>query len=309
MTTARFQIGRVPLDSVTLTGAIDTIVELAQAGRGGTVYTPNVDHVVVADHDDAFSAAYADVSLSLVDGVPVLWGGRLLGFDIPEKVSGSDLFEPLVERAAQLRLPIYLLGGGPGVGELARAELCRRYPGLVVVGLSAPRIDSKGNAENEAALIEEIRAAKPALVFVACGAPKSELFSHRVRPLVDSAVFVCVGAAIDFAAGTARRAPRWVSSVGLEWAYRLVREPRRLASRYLLRDPKFFWILAKQFMAPASRSVLPARPVATAAPLSEGVPPMSHVRQTGAAAEAETAPVSHVTGDREPTEKVGTSRG
>lgn len=280
MAASRFRIGRVPVDAVTLSGAIDRIVELVRSRRGGTVYTPNVDHVVVAEEDPAFRSAYAEVSLSLVDGTPVLWAARLLGFGVPEKVSGSDLFEPLIERAARGSLPIFLVGGQPGVAERARDRLQARYPGLSVVGIRSPRIDGGGHAEDEDDLVAEIRVAEPALVFVACGAPKSELFSHRNRARLRPSVLVCVGAAIDFAAGTARRAPRWVSRVGLEWLYRLVREPRRLARRYLLRDPKFFWIFGKQVLAtwggalrarlpaPARRSV-PALPEDRIMPRSE----------------------------------------
>lgn len=280
--TSRVRIGQVPLDPVTLSGAVERIVELARSGLGGTVFTPNVDHIVVADENPAFEDAYSDVSLSLVDGTPVFWAARLLRFGIPEKVSGSDLFEPLVARVAREGLPVFLLGGMPGVAEVARDNLVARHPGLRVVGLGAPRIDAAGHAEDEAALLESIRAAGPAIVFVACGAPKSELFSHRNRAALQPAVLVCVGAAIDFAAGTARRAPRWVSRVGLEWAYRLVREPRRLARRYLLRDPKFFWIFARQLTAMAGQGLrsrmLPSGQKQTPA-LAEG-PPRSEVRRT-----------------------------
>lgn len=286
--TPRVRIGQVPLDPVTLTEAVDRIVELARSGRGGTVFTPNVDHIVVADENPAFQDAYANVSLSLVDGTPVFWAARLLRFGIPEKVSGSDLFEPLVERAAREGLPVFLLGGLPGVAEMARDNLVARHPGLRVVGLCAPRIDAAGHAEGEAALVETIRATEPAIVFVACGAPKSELFSDRQRAALRPAVLVCVGAAIDFAAGTAQRAPRWVSRVGLEWAYRLAREPRRLARRYLLRDPKFLWIFARQL----TDALVPAR--GRLAPPAEGQvafaeePPRSEVR--GPALVAEEAP-------------------
>ncbi len=289
---ARFHIGQVPLDPVTLPGAIERIVELAASGRGGTVYTPNVDHVVVAEEDDAFRAAYSDVSLSLVDGTPVLWAGRMLGYGLPEKVSGSDLFEPLVAEAARRGLSIFLLGGGPGVAELARDELVRRHPGLNVVGILAPRIDAAGRAENEEGVIETLRAAKPALIFVACGAPKSELFSHRVRASLGSAVFVCVGAAIDFAAGTARRAPRWMSKVGLEWTYRLVREPRRLARRYLLRDPKFFVILGRQLLGGTPAPVLPTARAEAALEAQ----PLSHVRPVTDGPLVEAVPESRVVG-------------
>lgn len=249
MHNARFRIGRVPVDPVTLTEAVDRIAALASSGEGGTVYTPNVDHVVVADADPEFERAYADVSLALVDGTPVFWAGRFLGRRVPEKVSGSDLFEPLVARAAAQGLPVFLLGGGPGVAELARDNLVARYPKLQVTGVASPRLDHRGHAVDEDTVLERVRRARAALVFVACGAPKSELFSHRVRAALAPAVLVCVGAAIDFAAGTAKRAPRWVSRVGLEWAYRLLREPRRLAHRYLVRDPKFFWIFGLQLLA------------------------------------------------------------
>lgn len=288
----RFAIGRVPVDGVTLEGAVERIVALAAAGSGGTVYTPNADHIVVAEENEDFRRAYESVSLSLVDGTPVFWALRALGYPVPEKVSGSDLFEPLVARAAREGLPIYLLGGQPGVAERARDRLVERYPALRVVGWSAPRIDAAGHAENEAAVLEEVCRAEPALVFVACGAPKSELFAHRVAPELAPAVLLCVGAAIDFAAGTARRAPAWMSRVGLEWAYRLAREPRRLATRYLLRDPKFFWIFGKDLLAGSAgkRRALP-EPRPTPMPLEQ---PTSGVRPGPAAVPGDVIAVSGV---------------
>jgi N-acetylglucosaminyldiphosphoundecaprenol N-acetyl-beta-D-mannosaminyltransferase len=182
------------------------------------------------------------VSLSLVEGTPVFWLSKLLRLGLPEKVSGSDLFEPLVARAAQEQLPIYLLGGGPGVGERAARNLMAKSPTLRVVGLGAPRMAATGHLEDEAAWLERIRATKPGLIFVACGAPKSELFSARCRAALAPSVLVCVGASIDFAAGTMKRAPAWISKLGFEWAYRLFKEPGRLAHRYLVRDPKFVWL-------------------------------------------------------------------
>lgn len=242
MFSSRPTMAGLPMDPVTLEGAIDRVIELAQSGRGGTVFTPNADHIVVAHEDPEFMRAYEAVSLSLVDGTPVFWMSRLLGLGLPEKVSGSDLFEPLVSALAGRGLPIYLLGGGPGVAELAAEKLQERHPGLVVSGLGAPRMNSQGKLEDEESWLRKIEEARPAVVFVACGAPKSELFSARVRERLAPAVLVCVGAAIDFSAGTMARAPRWISKIGLEWAYRLFKEPKRLARRYLVRDPKFLWL-------------------------------------------------------------------
>jgi N-acetylglucosaminyldiphosphoundecaprenol N-acetyl-beta-D-mannosaminyltransferase len=155
------------------------------------------------------------------------------------------MFEPLLERAVQEQMRDVLLGGGPGVAELAAKNLREQMPGLQVVDTLAPRLGLSATDE-ERACIERLARAKADLIFVCLGAPKQEFFSDRNVAALAPAVLVCFGAAVDFAAGTVPRAPAWVSRVGLEWAFRLVREPRRLASRYLLRDPEFLKIVAVQ---------------------------------------------------------------
>lgn len=227
------------------TEAIDAIVQLVRDGRGGTVFTPNVDHVVQAEHNEAFREAYSRTALSLVDGTPVLWAARLLGTPLPEKLSGSDLFEPLLERAAKEQLRVVLLGGGPGVAELAAKNLKDRLPALQVVDTLSPRI-GLSSTDEERECVARLTRARADLIFVCLGAPKQELFSDRNRQALAPAVLVGFGAAVDFAAGTVPRAPGWMSRAGLEWAFRLGREPRRLAARYLLRDPAFFKIIARQ---------------------------------------------------------------
>ena len=241
----RVRVGALELDVLRLEEAIDAIVQLVRDRRGGTVFTPNVDHVVQAQHDLAFREAYSRVSLSLVDGTPVLWAARLLGTPLPEKLSGSDLFDPLLERAAREGLRVVLLGGGPGVAELAAANLRQKLPSLQIVDTLAPRLGLTPTAE-EHETVERLKRANADLIFVCLGAPKQELFSDRNREVLAPAVLVGFGAAVDFAAGTMPRAPRWMSQMGLEWAFRLGREPKRLAARYLLRDPEFFKIVASQ---------------------------------------------------------------
>ncbi|HTB58114.1 MAG TPA: WecB/TagA/CpsF family glycosyltransferase [Polyangia bacterium] len=243
----RIQMGRLPIDVVDFAGALSAIEALVRAGKGGMVFTPNVDHVVLAERDDRLQAAYSRVSLSLVDGTPVLWAARLFGQPLPEKVSGSDLVIPLVERAAAQGWRLFLLGGAPGVGALATAELEARFPTLKIVGTAAPQIELGADPSARRAIAREIATTRPDLVLVAFGAPKQEIFCDDTRDLLSPAVMVCVGAGIDFIAGTARRAPAWLSRYGLEWAYRLAQEPRRMAGRYLLRDPEFLVILARQW--------------------------------------------------------------
>lgn len=233
------------MDSLRHGEAIDGIVSLVRQGRGGCVFTPNVDHIVQAEHDPAFREAYGRAALSLVDGTPVLWAARMLGTPLPEKLSGSDLFEPLIERAEAEGLRVVLLGGGDGVADLAAKNLRQRYPQLQVVDTLAPRL-GLAPTDEERATVARLQRARADLIFVCLGAPKQELFSDRNREALAPAVLVGFGAAVDFAAGTIPRAPRWMSSMGLEWAFRLGREPRRLAARYLLRDPEFFKIVAAQ---------------------------------------------------------------
>ncbi len=245
----RIRIGTLAVDRVTLEQALDAIDTLVRLGEGGTVFTPNVDHVVQAEHNARFRQAYAGVSLSLADGVPLLWAGRFLKTPFPAKVSGSDLIWPLMRRAAERGHRIYFLGGSPGAGELAREKLLAELPTLKVVGIDSGRIDVNGDAEAQAPILSRIAAAAPDILLVALGAPKQELWSVEQRAGLGSAVCVGVGASLDFVAGTLRRAPRWMSDAGLEWAFRLAQEPRRLASRYLLRDPEFFGIVARQALA------------------------------------------------------------
>jgi N-acetylglucosaminyldiphosphoundecaprenol N-acetyl-beta-D-mannosaminyltransferase len=245
----QLRVGRVWIDSLTFDQAIDAIEDLVTAGQGGVVFTPNVDHIVQVEHNFALRAAYEAVSLSVVDGQPLLWASRILGSPLPEKISGSDLMVPLARRAAERKWRVYLLGGGPGVADIAALELKKQFD-IDIVGTDAPFVTPDGEAVEGPAVIERINRAAPHLLFVAFGAPKQELFLHRSRAAIRPAVGIGVGAGFDFVAGRLRRAPRWISKSGLEWLFRLAQEPRRLAKRYLVDDPEFAAILYRTLREP-----------------------------------------------------------
>lgn len=255
-TTQRVRIGHVWVDAVTFDEALEAISELVRGGKGGSVFTPNVDHVVTAEDDPEFRAAYGSVSLSLADGKFVVWAGRLLGTPVPEKVSGSDLIEPLLRLAGRSGWRVFLLGGAPGVAEAA-AERSRRDFGVQVVGTASPFLRLDGTREDLEQGIEAVEAVRPDLVLVAMGAPKQERWIHHNRARLGSSVAAGVGASLDFVIGRIPRAPRWVSSAGLEWLYRLAREPRRLAHRYLVKDPRFLGILARTARTPREERLSP----------------------------------------------------
>lgn len=247
--TPRLRLGALTIDRLSFDGALDAIEALVDRGEGGMVLTPNVDHVVLCEDEPRLAAAYADASLSLVDGTPVVWASHLLGEPLPAKVSGSDLVRPLLSRAARRGLRVYLLGGPEGAGQRAAQVLATELPSLHIVGIDAPRVDVDRDPSTHDEIVARIVAARPHLVLCAFGCPKQEILMHRLRQAVRPAVLLGVGASIEFLAGMVPRAPRWVAVAGLEWLYRLAHEPRRLWRRYLVRDPRFVVILGRALWA------------------------------------------------------------
>lgn len=254
MSGQRLKVGNVPIDVVRFEEALEHIVTLVESKRGGYVCTPNVDHLVLAESNPSFKAAYENADWSLVDGQPIVWASKLLGAPLPDKISGADLIAPLLQRAGERGWRVYLLGGGPGVAEDA-ASIARQRWGTNVVGTDAPRVSVETSLEENEEALKKLRAAKPDLVFAALGSPKQEVWLYKCKAGYAPAVAIGVGAAFDFLTGRAKRAPGVVSSMGLEWAYRLVNEPKRLWRRYLVNDPKFLAVLARTMSRPVSERV------------------------------------------------------
>jgi N-acetylglucosaminyldiphosphoundecaprenol N-acetyl-beta-D-mannosaminyltransferase len=251
-------IGRIWVDAVTFAGALERIDRLVEGKLGGAVYTPNVDHVVIAESSEALRNAYRHASLSLADGAPLVWVSRLLGCRIPERVAGSDLFMPLMIHAARRQWRVYLLGGAPEVAEAAAKRLKTEF-GVNVVGWHSPIVDRDGR-DLSGGSVERVRAAQPDLVVVALGNPKQELWTHRAGDALRPAVVLGFGAVLDFLVGKQKRAPQWVARGGFEWLYRLVQEPRRLWKRYLVQDPRFVLIVLATWYAARRDSLRQAAP-------------------------------------------------
>ena len=197
------------------------------------VVTPNINHVVLLSRRPDFAAAYRDAALVLVDGMPLVWAGRLLGRRLPGRVAGSDLAPALFRAAAEgPPLTVFLLGALPGVAERAAEKVEQTYPGVRVVGTYSPPFGFEEDPLETANILERIASARPQVLAVGLGAPKQELWVHEHRAELSTRVALCIGATIDFLAEEATRAPVWVRKTGLEWAFRVMQEPRRLAKRY-----------------------------------------------------------------------------
>jgi N-acetylglucosaminyldiphosphoundecaprenol N-acetyl-beta-D-mannosaminyltransferase len=232
------------------------------------VVTPNVDHAVMFQEHAGLRAAYADASLVLADGFPVLVASRILRRGIPERVPGSDLVPALFETVntdvtTTSELRVFLLGAAPGVADCAAQEIATRWPCVNVVGTYSPPLGFEKDAAENENILQRIAAAKPDVLVVGFGAPKQELWVHAHQNRIAAPVALCVGATIDFLAGEKPRAPVWRRRVGLEWLHRLASEPRRLAKRYC-RDAWIFpRLIVKEILGrfPAALATT-ARPVA-----------------------------------------------
>jgi N-acetylglucosaminyldiphosphoundecaprenol N-acetyl-beta-D-mannosaminyltransferase len=242
----KLRLGYANIDVVDQKEALQRAVNFARQSPCRFVVTPNSDHIVQLETREDLRRVYEAAHLVVADGMPLVWGSRLLGKPLPERVTGSELMPALCAEAARLGLRVYLLGGPPGVAELAKARLEERYPGLRVCGTDCPPLGFEKSPELESRILQKIQAATPDIVFVALGAPKQELWMHRSAPLLKSGVLLGIGAALEFCAGTVRRAPIWMQKIGAEWIFRLCQEPRRLARRYL-RDTEILLIIFREW--------------------------------------------------------------
>ncbi|MDH3843685.1 MAG: WecB/TagA/CpsF family glycosyltransferase, partial [Myxococcales bacterium] len=208
------------------------------------------------EHSEELRAAYEGASLSLVDGQPLIWLSKLMRQPFPEKISGSDLVPALMEMAAKNGWRIFFLGAAEGVGAKAAEVLRQREPGLQIVATLSPPFGFDTDPEERDRVLELVREAKPDLLVMALGCPKQELLMHRWKNDIAPAVAIGSGATLDFIAGNVSRSPVWMSKAGLEWLYRLAREPRRLAHRYLVRDPEIVKVAWRMLRLPPEARVL-----------------------------------------------------
>ena len=232
----RIDFLNIQIDNITMEDAVIRIDQMIQTGVNQYVVTPNIDHIVRLEKDELFREIYRQASLVLTDGQPLIWISRLLGTPIVEKVSGSDLFPKVCEMAAQKGYRLFLLGAAEGVAAKAAVNLQKKYKGLQIAGVYSPPYGFETNQAELKHIIHILEEAKPHILAIGLGAPKQEKFFFKYRKYLSIPVVLHIGASIDFEAGNLKRAPEWMRRVGLEWLYRLLMEPGRLAKRYLVDD-------------------------------------------------------------------------
>lgn len=241
----RISFLNIQIDNLTMQEAVDKIRGIIESRNPGYVVTPNVDHIIKIENDDDFYEVYQNADLVLTDGKPLIWISRLLGSPIKEKISGSDLFPELCQMAAQNGYKIFLLGAADGVAAKAAENMKTLYQGIQIAGTYSPPFGFEKNIEEINKVIEKIQNAKPDILIVGLGAPKQEKFIYHYLEQLNVPVSLGLGASIDFMAGNIKRAPKWMSELGMEWFYRFLREPNRLFKRYFIDDMKIIGIVWK----------------------------------------------------------------
>jgi N-acetylglucosaminyldiphosphoundecaprenol N-acetyl-beta-D-mannosaminyltransferase len=226
-----------PVHDVTMAETLSLIDQWITAGGVYQIATVNPEFLMKARRDPDFRATLQRAALCIPDGIGVLWAARRRGKKLRERVAGSDLVPRLAAEAAQHGWRVFYLGAAPGVAEKTAEILTARYPALNVAGCYA----GSPAPEEEDDIVARVRAARPDILLVAYGAPKQDLWLDRNLVRTGATVGIGVGGSFDFVAGVSRRAPRWIQRLGLEWFYRLVREPWRWRRQLAL--PHFVWLV------------------------------------------------------------------
>ena len=214
----------------------------------GVVFTPNVDHIILLQNDPVFAEVYEEADYRLCDSKILYIVSRFLGTPIREKISGSDFFPAFCQYHKDNEdIKIFLLGAKEGVALQAQENINKKIGRKIVVGAHSPSFGFEENEKECLEIVEKIKKSGATVLAVGVGAPKQEKWIYKYKAYLPSInIFLAIGATIDFEAGNKRRAPKWVTEIGLEWLHRLLSEPKRLWRRYLLGGPFFCWLVLKQ---------------------------------------------------------------
>jgi N-acetylglucosaminyldiphosphoundecaprenol N-acetyl-beta-D-mannosaminyltransferase len=247
----------LPIAMTDYSEAMDVMDGMIARREQGWLCAVAVHAVMVAQSDPEMRRALVDATLTVPDGMPLVWASNMLGEDLPNRVYGPELMERYSERCVARGHRVWLYGGRDQ-GSLVQLALSMRrdYPGIQIVGGYSPPFRDL-TEEEEDALAKQINSSKPDVLWVGIGVPKQEKWMARMRERVEVPVMCGVGAAFDFHDGRISQAPRWMQERGLEWTYRIVQEPRRLLPRYLYYNPRFLAAFARQMARERSRPALP----------------------------------------------------
>ena len=234
----KIDVLNVKFDNITMTEAVDFALACIEQHQGTYVVTPNPEIVMEASVNEDLMKALSCAGLVLPDGIGIIYGARILGTPLKEKVPGIDFIEALMSQLAEKNGSVFLFGAKPGVAYEAGVKLSEKYPGLVICGTA------DGYFEDDSGIIEEINRVKPDLLLVCLGFPKQEIWMYRNREHLDVGLMAGLGGSLDVFAGHVTRAPLAWQKMGLEWLYRLITQPSRIGR--MMRLPLFLLAVIKK---------------------------------------------------------------
>ena len=223
-------------------------VEFLENLQSGVVFTPNVDHLIKLENDSEFLQAYSISDYKLCDSQILIYASRFLGTAIKEKISGSDIFPAFYNYHKKNEdIKIFLLGAGEGIALIAQKKINKKVGRNIVVATYSPPFGFEKDENECQNIVDMINDSGATVLVIGVGAPKQEKWLYNYKDkLPYIKIFMALGATIDFEADNVKRAPKWMSEVGLEWLFRLLCEPKRLWKRYLVDDVVFFLLILRQ---------------------------------------------------------------
>ena len=240
----RIQMMGCAVDNLDMEESLAVVEGFIRSGRPHQHVVVNVDKIVKANRDPALRQIINDCDLINADGMPVVWASRLLGKPLKERVTGVDLFEALMARAAEKGWRVFLLGAREEVVSGVARLYPARYPGLTLAGYR----NGYWTPEEEEKVVADIASTRPDILFVAISSPKKEAFLARYQAAMKVPFAMGVGGTFDVAVGLVKRAPVWMQNAGLEWFYRFLQEPRRMFRRYFIDDMAFVALFAREWV-------------------------------------------------------------
>jgi N-acetylglucosaminyldiphosphoundecaprenol N-acetyl-beta-D-mannosaminyltransferase len=230
------------MHALSMAQTVDLISSRITTGQFTQHVVVNVAKLVNIQRDSVLKESIGSCDIINIDGMGVVWGARLCGHAVPERVAGVDLFLNLLEASAAKGYSVFFLGARPEIVEKTAANMVDRYPGLKVAGFHHGYF-----WDDEESVVEMIRNSGSELLFVAISSPKKENFINKWKDRLGVRFVMGVGGTFDVVAGKTKRAPVWMQKCGMEWLYRVIQEPRRMWKRYLVTNSKYLFLLLREY--------------------------------------------------------------